>query len=91
MGPDIIDAVLDFFRESKLLKKLNSTDITLIPKIKYPNNVVDFIPISCCNVLYKCITKVLANRSKDVLLYIINENQTGFVHGCFIVHNITLI
>lgn len=88
---DVISAVLDFFNTGKLLKEVNSTTITLIPKSKCPSNVSEFIPISCCNVLYKCITKVLSNRLSRVLLDIIDENQGGFVQGRYIVHNILII
>lgn len=83
--------MLHFFKEGKLLKELIVTTITLISKIKYPDNVGDR-PISCCNVLHKCIRNVLANnRLREVLPDIINENQGGFVHGRFIIHNIMII
>ena len=91
MGPDVIEAVLDFFRCVRLLKEVNNTSITLIPKSKCPINVGDFRPISCCNVLYKCITKVLSNRLRVILPGIIDESQGGFVHGRFIMHNNMII
>ncbi|KNA05116.1 hypothetical protein SOVF_193340, partial [Spinacia oleracea] len=39
VGGDITRAVLDFFKTGKLLKEINSTTITLIPKTKCPNSV----------------------------------------------------
>lgn len=36
---DICDAVLDFFNKGKMLKQLNTTTITLIPKVKNPTNM----------------------------------------------------
>ncbi|XP_056698510.1 uncharacterized protein [Spinacia oleracea] len=90
-GPDVVDAVLDMLQHGKILKELNHTVITLIPKTKCPKDVTEFRPISCCNTLYKCLTKVLCGRLRQVLPDLILENQGGFVHGRFIVHNIMVV
>lgn len=73
VGDDIIQVVQDFLRSGKLLKEVNSTAITLIIESKCPTNVGDFRPISRCNMLYKCIKKVLRNILPDI----INENKEG--------------
>ena len=70
-----------FLQSGKLLTKVNSTLITLVPKIPNPSTVSDFRPISCCNVVYKCITKVLANRLQACLNFLVNSNQTAFTKG----------
>lgn len=36
VGQDVTTAMLDFFRNSKLLRQINSTSIALIPKIDVP-------------------------------------------------------
>ncbi|GKA59381.1 RNA-directed DNA polymerase, eukaryota, reverse transcriptase zinc-binding domain protein [Tanacetum coccineum] len=67
IGSDICMAVKEFFMSGRLLGEVNVTLISLIPKIQTPNKVTDFRPIACCNVLYKCISKVLTNRIKPIL------------------------
>ena len=88
--PDVITAVVDFFQNGRLLNEVNSTSITLIPKVLCPSHVGDYRPISCCNIIYKCITKVLCNRLRMVLPDIIMENQGAFVHSRYIMHNIMI-
>ena len=46
-------------------ESINTTFISLIPKIKSPKKVLDFRPVSLCNVVYKLIAKVVANRLKN--------------------------
>nr|XP_043611677.1 uncharacterized protein LOC122583323 [Erigeron canadensis] len=67
IGVDVIKAIKEFFSSSNLLKELNHTVIALLPKVKTPTFVTDFRPISLCNVLFKCITKILSNRIKNSL------------------------
>lgn len=55
------------------------TFIILIPKKDKPNLVSDFKPISLCNVNFKIITKILANRLKLVLPKLIGQEKAGFV------------
>ncbi|XP_010519158.1 PREDICTED: uncharacterized protein LOC104798680 [Tarenaya hassleriana] len=75
------ERVKEFFRTSKLLRELNATIITLVPKIPEAAQLGDFRPISCCNFLYKLISKILANRLKLVLPWVISGNQVAFQRG----------
>ncbi|GJV68385.1 sodium/hydrogen exchanger 6 [Tanacetum coccineum] len=90
VGGDITCAVRDFFFNGNLLKELNHTIISLIPKFTTPVRINDYRPISCCNVLYKCISKIIANRVKKGLGDIVSVNQSAFVPGRRISDNILL-
>ncbi|GJR82366.1 hypothetical protein Tco_0153151 [Tanacetum coccineum] len=90
IGSDVTKAVCEFFTNGRLLKELNHTIIALIPKVNAPARVNDYRPISCCNVLFKCISKIIANRLKDCLKRLISPNQSAFVPGRSIADNILL-
>nr|GEU36023.1 hypothetical protein [Tanacetum cinerariifolium] len=90
VGGEITCAVREFFSNGKLLKELNHTIISLIPKVTTPARINDYQPISCCNVLYKCISKIIANRVKEGLGDILSINQSAFVFGRRISDNILL-
>lgn len=90
IGNDVIRATKEFFVIGNLLKELNHTVIVLIPKVKSPTQVNDYRPISLCNVLFKCITKILYNRMKDCLHELVSENQSAFISGRRITDNILL-
>lgn len=77
----MVRTVQDFFVTGVMLPKLNSTNITLIPKIDNPSKVSHFRLISLCNVIYKLISKILADRLKVVLPKLISPFQLAFVPG----------
>lgn len=61
------------------LASLNHTYIALIPKTGKPRKVIDFRPISLCNVIYRIIAKAIANRLKPILSKIISPTQSAFI------------
>ena len=83
-------AVEYFFHTSKLLPAFNSTIVALVPKCQNPCNIKDYKPISCCSVVYKCITKIMANRFKPVMPFLIGNNQSAFILGGSITDNILM-
>ena len=74
IGNDVIAAVLDFLNSGFMPPEINYTHIVLIPKIKNPKKITNYRPISLCNVIYKIISKVLANRLKMLLLQLISPS-----------------
>jgi len=75
VGEEVSEAILEFFQTGQLLQRANATILTLVPKKKNSASMGDYRPISCCNIIYKCITKILANRLLPGLHDIINSNQ----------------
>ncbi|XP_074301413.1 uncharacterized protein LOC141632800 [Silene latifolia] len=90
VGLVVVSTVLDILRGNRMPKEFNKTNIVLIPKKKAPDKVSDFPPISLCNVIYKLVSKVLANRLKLFLGDIVSENQSAFTPGRFISDNVLI-
>ncbi|GJU89583.1 RNA-directed DNA polymerase, eukaryota, reverse transcriptase zinc-binding domain protein [Tanacetum coccineum] len=70
--------------------EVNATLISLVSKMQNPNKVSDFRPIACCNVIYKCISKIVTNKIKGVIGKLVNESQSAFIAGRQITDNILL-
>jgi hypothetical protein len=87
---EVCHAMLEFLNLGVFDRDINATNIALIPKISNPTRVTNFRPISLCNVIYKLIAKVLANRMKKVLPTIISPTQSVFILGRLIMDNISV-
>ena len=90
VGHDFVVAIQSFFKTGFLPKGVNSTILALIPKMKEVAFMKDYRPISCCNVLYKVISKLLANRLKTILPKFIAPNQSAFVKDRLLMENLLL-
>ena len=90
VGGDVCRTVIYFFQNSVMIPTFNSTIVALVPKCQNPSCMKEFRPISCCSVIYKCITKILANRLKKVLQDIICPNQSAFIAGRSITDNVLM-
>lgn len=91
IGDDLFLVIQHFFLTSSMTVSLNNTFITLIPKKDKPRCVSDFQPISLCNVCYKIIAKILANKMLHVLPMLINKEENVFIPSRNIIYNIILI
>lgn len=87
---DVTVAIQSFFVKGFLPKGLNSTILALVPKKEESRVMKDYRPISCCNVLYKVISKLIANRLKGVLPKFILLNQSAFIKERLLMENVLL-
>jgi hypothetical protein len=67
--------------KGKISGSLNATFLVLIPKTDNSLSFNDFRPISLCNLVYKLISKVIANRIKPFLGRSLSAEQLGFLKG----------
>jgi hypothetical protein len=63
----------EFHARGKFVKSINSTFISLIPKIHGAKEIKDFRPISLVGGVYKIISNVLTNRMRSVMDRIISK------------------
>ncbi|PKU65218.1 Putative ribonuclease H protein [Dendrobium catenatum] len=89
-GPLVCKAVKSFFSKGYLPKMAKATAIALIPKSTHASNISDYRPIALCNVFYKIISKILASRMKEIMPFIIGNNQAGFIKKRIATDNILL-
>ena len=78
------------FNGQRIPSEINKTLIVLIPKVEHPDSLRLYRPISLCPVIYKTITKIVANRLKGILPDLIGPMQTSFVPGRHITENIII-
>ncbi|WZY72874.1 hypothetical protein YC2023_005114 [Brassica napus] len=90
VGPEVTDAVQEFFRSGSLLKQWNAANLVLIPKIPNASTPSQFRPISCLNTVYKVIAKLLASRLKEILPQMISKSQSAFLPGRLLAENVLL-
>ncbi|XP_035830140.1 uncharacterized protein LOC110901221 [Helianthus annuus] len=77
-------------RMGRMLQEITHTFIALIPKVPTLGVVTDYRPISCCNVVYKGISKIITSRILEGLKEIVSDNQPAFVPCRRISDNIML-
>lgn len=90
VGKEVIKLYNNVLDDNKDISYLYDTMIILIPRNKDPNDMSNFRPISLCKVIYKIISKVLANCLKVALPLCIRQNQSAFVLSHMIHDNILI-
>lgn len=74
VGDEVCKVIIAALHSGLLHSDFNFTYLALIPNIQNPSKVSEFRPISLCNVSYKILSKVLANRLKIVLPDVISSS-----------------
>jgi hypothetical protein len=81
VGQDLVDMVEETRLKGEIIPAINSTFVALIPKVNKPTVFNDFRPISLCNLCYKIISKIIAERLRPILSRVLSEEQLGFLKG----------
>lgn len=81
IGHSVVSFIQECVHTPEKIREVNDTLIVLIPKLDKPHLLSQYRPIGLCNVIYKTLTKVIANRLKGVLGDLISPNQCSFIPG----------
>lgn len=78
LGSELVSAI-EYSRVFGVIpEELNMNFLTLIPKVDRPALFADYRPITLCNLVYKLITKIIAEHLKPFLGKFISPKQFGF-------------
>ena len=78
---EVVEIVEESRKKKGVLKAFNATFLSLIPKETGADRLDKFRPIALCNVVYKIISKVIANRLKTLLPSLICRNNLVLLKG----------
>lgn len=81
VGDSVCKFVKSYFSNLIMIASINDVDLALIPKNDNPKEIKHFGSISLCNVIYKVIMKVIANRLKSHLETLIDPFQCNIISG----------
>ena len=70
-----------FHRSAEFEQSLNASFLSLIPKKNNALNIKDFRPISLVGSVYKLLSKILANRLRQVMDNLISKSHNSFFGG----------
>lgn len=81
MKPEVMGFFVEFYGLGSFERSLNATFLVLVPKKRGTDDLKDFRPISLVGGLYKLLAKVLVNRFKKVVGFLVSDFQHAFVAG----------
>lgn len=89
-GPKIFFAASTWLKTGQFPHNINSTSIALVPKINNPKTMEDYHLISLLNIIYKIISKTLANPLKPLLNKCFSHEQYSFIEDHSILDNVVI-
>lgn len=90
IGTEVTEGILQFFKNGKLLKGVNITTVKLVPKVQNATYVKEYRPIACCTTLYKKISKLITNKLKAVVDYIVSPSESALISIRNIIDNVII-
>lgn len=90
IGGNTVEVIQSFLLSGRLLREVDCTAVSLIPKMSNASFFTDFHPISCCNTIYKCINKILVRLMMEKIQELVGVNETTFIPGQRMEDNIHL-
>lgn len=70
VGFEILAFVKSLFIQGQLLTQINTTQVTLVPKVDCPKAIEEFRPVK----MVGCLYKIIIRRLKNVMSPLISEN-----------------
>lgn len=74
IGDSVVETLMSCFYDPRKVVDLNDTLLVLIPKVDKPDILRQYRLINLCNVIYKTMTKVIANRLKGSMNALVAPN-----------------
>jgi len=71
---DVMRFIVEFYRNGRLTKGINSTFVALISKVLSPQRLNDFRLISLVGSMYKILSKVLSNILRSITRSVISDS-----------------
>ena len=88
--PDVLRFLDELYVNRIFPNGSNASFIALIPKVSDPQILSDYRPISLIGCTYMIVAKILANRLKKVMPFLIHERQSTFVEGRHMLHSVMI-
>lgn len=84
---NVMRFLVEFHEQGVLPRESNASFTSLIPKVEDPQYLRKFMPMSLVGFMYKILAKIVSNRLKKVLGGIIDQRQSTFLGGRYLLHS----